>query len=385
MEALKIVPKYLFGKNAIFGLVDELRDANYKKALILTGRSSYKTNGSFDHLIAVLNEVGLEYFHFEGIEPNPKHTTIDKCIELAISEGADVIFALGGGSVVDASKVIAVLTKNNHYKSSWDYVLKPNNVKNKGIDVISIITLAGTGSENNGYSVISNAITKEKKSVSNPSATPIISVQDPSYTFSVNAWHSASGIFDCFSHLLEQYFGKSTFEWTKEYIFANIRVLINYAKMVILRPTHYDARANFFWTSTMALNGLASFNCETDWSVHTIEHAMSGLWDITHGAGLAFITPTYLKIRAESEKWFNDKLIELGRKIFRTQTVDETVNFLTDFIKSINLPVRWSEFDEISNFTDEDAAFLLEHSVRFGDPSLKEVYEKVILALKEKK
>lgn len=127
---------------------------------------------------------------------------------------------------------------------------------------------------------------------------------------------------------------------------------------------------------------IASFNCETDWSVHTIEHAMSGLWDITHGAGLAFITPTYLKVRSQKEKWFKDKVIELGRNVFKTQTFEATIVFLENFIKSINLPIRWSEFDKVIKFDDQDAEFLLSHTLRFGEPELKEIYKDVIWTLK---
>ena len=201
------------------------------------------------------------------------------------------------------------------------------------------------------------------------------------YETTVNAWQTASGIFDCFSHLLEQYFGKSTFDWTKEFIFANLRVLINYAKTVILRPLHFEARANIFWTTTMALNGLASFKCETDWTVHTIEHAISGLWDVTHGAGLAFVTPSYLEIRSNQEQWFKDKVIQLGRNVFKTQTLESTIDFLVNFIKSINLPTRWSEFDEISKFDENDAVFLLNHCCKFGQLEKKEIYYKVIFII----
>lgn len=386
MESLKINTKYLFGKKAIFGLEKESLNLKYQKALILTGSSSYKENGSFDDLQKIIKKLKLPFVHFLGIEPNPKTITLDRCVDFALENDIDLIFALGGGSVVDAAKVIATVMRNKHaYENCWDYVLDSSKATKKPVNIISIITLAGTGSENNGTSVISNSAKWEKKSVYNQLATPIISVQDPSYTFTVNAWQTASGIFDCFSHLLEQYFGKSTFDWTKEFIFANLRVLINYAKMVILRPLHFEARANIFWTTTMALNGLASFKCETDWSVHTIEHAISGLWDVTHGAGLAFVTPTYLEIRSKKEQWFKDKVIQLGRNVFKTQTLESTIEFLVEFIKSINLPTKWSEFDKIEKFDEKDASFLLNHSCRFGDANMKEIYQSVIWALMEKK
>lgn len=385
MKSFSLKTKYLFGKNAIFALENELKTKSYKKALILYGQGSVKKNGILNQLQTVLKNVNLDFLEFDGIEPNPRSKTIDRCISFCKENDVDLIFALGGGSVIDAAKVIGILTTNNEYNSCWEYVLDQTKVKNNSIDIISIITLAGTGSENNAGSVITNEELNEKKAVMTPSATPIIAVEDPSYTFTVNPWQTASGIFDTFSHLLEQYFGKSTFEWTKEYIFANLRILINYAKTVILRPNHYDARSNILWTTSMSLNGLASFNCDSDWNVHTIEHAFSGLWDITHGAGLAFITPTYIEVRSQTEKWFKDKVIELGRNVFKTQTFEATTKFLVNFIKSINLPTRWSEFDQISNFDDNDAEFLISHSIKYGDANLKDVYREVIYRLKDKK
>lgn len=385
MQTLNLKTKYIFGKNAILNLPTELKNHKYKKALILYGKGSVKENGILDQLEKVLNTLGLDYVEFNGIEPNPRSTTIDRCIQFCRDNSVDVIFAVGGGSVIDASKVIGGLIHNPQYETSWQYVLDPSKASKPSIDIISIITLAGTSSENNSGSVVTNIETNEKKSVLTPSATPIIAIEDPSYTFTVNAWQTSSGIFDCFSHLLEQYFGKSTFSWTKEYIFANLRVLINYAKTVILRPDHYDARANILWTTSMSLNGLASFNCETDWSVHVLEHAMSGLWDVTHGAGLAFITPTYLQIRSEKEKWFKDKVIELGRAVFKTKTYEATISFIVQFIKSINLPTKWTDFKEIDNFSDDDAKFLIRHSVKFGEKELEDIYTEVIYKLKELK
>lgn len=383
MENLNLKTKYFFGKNAIYSLTDQLKNKNYQKALILYGQGSVKRNGILDQLYKVLDKANLAYVEFSGIEPNPRDTTLDKCIAFGKQENVDLILAVGGGSVIDASKVIGVLIKNDSYYRSWDYVLDQSKIVNPSVDIVSVITLAGTASENNEGSVITNLELNEKKAVMTPSATPIIAIEDPSYTFTVNSWQTASGIFDCFSHLLEQYFGKSTFTWTKEYIFANLRVLINYGKTVIQRPHHYDARANILWTTSMALNGLASFNCETDWSVHVMEHAFSGLWDITHGAGLALITPTYLRIRSEKEKWFKDKVIELGRNVFKTQNYEATLSFLTDFIVSLNLPTKWTDFSEIKKFDLEDAQFLISHSVKFGEKEMEEIYKDVILSIKD--
>ena len=366
MSSINLKPTYYFGNKSVFEARDHIKSNNYKKALILYGGGSVKKNGSYDDLIKLFKEIKLNYVEFGGIEPNPRNTTLDKCIKFVKDENVDVIFAIGGGSVVDASKVISIVVTNNVYKESWEYVLDQSKVINKALDIISIITLAGTASENNSGSVITNNSTNEKLGVFTPTAIPTISIEDPNYTFTVNKWQTASGIFDCFSHLMEQFLGNDTFTWTKNYIVANIKTLIEHAKKVVEEPTNYDSRANVLWTSTMALNGFAAFESDSDWSVHTIEHAFSGLWDITHGAGLAFITPTYLKIKAKKDKKFESKLIELGSECFNTNGINETINFLVKFIKSIYLPTKWSDFEEIKEFTPKHVEFLVDHSSKYN-------------------
>lgn len=330
--------------------------------MILSGKSSIFKNGIYDQITNILNSVGVEFVVFSGIEPNPRDTTLDKAIELGRYENVDLIIAAGGGSVIDASKVIATLITNTNYDNSWDYVKDNSNITNKPVPIISIITLAGTASENNSGSVITNEALKEKCSVLSVYATPYVAIEDPRYTFTVNKWQTASGIFDCFSHLLEQYFGEQTFDWTKEMIFANMRVLLKNSLKCLHEPSNFLARANVLWTTSMSLNGITSFSSDSDWSVHVIEHAFSGLWDITHGAGLALITPVYMKIRGEKEEWFKNKVIELGKEVFKTTSFDSTITFIEDFIKCIGLPSKWNEFEEIKKFDDEDALHLLTHT-----------------------
>lgn len=379
MSSINLKPKYFFGKEAIFEAKEDIKNKAYKKALILYGGGSVKSNGSYNDLIKLLTDIKLEYVEFSGIEPNPKNTTVDKCISFAKENKVDVIFAIGGGSVVDASKVIGVLTTNDTYKNCWEYCLDQSKITKPSIDIVAIITLAGTASENNAGSVITNIETNEKLGVFTPSAIPVISIENPIYTFSVNKWQTASGIFDCFSHLMEQYFGKETFEWTKNYIFGNMKTLVKFAKKAIDNPNDYEARSNVLWTTSMALNGFAGFDSDGDWTVHTIEHAFSGLWDVTHGAGLAFVTPTYLKIKSQKEPWFKEKVVEFGKNIFNSNTFEETILSLKNFIKSIYLPTKWTEFNEIKTITSDDIRSLVEHSLKFNySPSDKNLIEEVI-------
>lgn len=383
MSSYRLKPKYIFGKDAMEQASIELKKYNFKKAVILYGKGSIKTNGIYNDVVNALNNAKIEHVEFEGIEPNPRDTTIYKASLFCRENDIDLILAVGGGSVIDASKVIGILANNPVYEDTWSYVLNQSKVTKPCIPIVAVITLAGTASENNAGSVVTNEITREKTGVFTPTGIPFLCVENPKYTFSVNPWQTASGIFDCFSHLLEQYFGKATFEWTKEYIFANLKTLLKYAKTCILKPDHYIARANVLWTTSMSLNSTASFLSDSDWSVHSIEHGFSGLWDITHGAGLALITPVYLDIRSKKEKWFEDKLIELGRNVFKTNTREETIKFIRDFIDGINLPSKWTQFKEIKSFTDDNVEFLVKHTVSFSDrPELKELYREVIETIK---
>lgn len=380
MSSFFIKPKYFFGEKALFETKNDLLNKHYKKALVLYGGGSIKKNGSYDDLVKLLNEIKLPFVEFGGIEPNPKAKTVDKAVAFARDNKIDVIFAIGGGSVVDSSKVIGALTSNTNIKSTWDYCLDTSQCVKPSVDIVAIITLAGTASENNAGSVITNEETNEKLGAFTPSAIPTLTVLDPTYTYTVSKWQTASGIFDCFSHLMEQYLGSETFGWTKNFLFAEIKTLITYAKKAVDEPTNYEARANVLFTTTMALNPLADFNCKTDWAVHTVEHAFSGKWDVTHGAGLAFVTPTYLKLRSKKDPWFKEKVVTLGKEVFGVQTFEQTIQFLVDFIKSIYLPTKWTDFQEIKEITAKDAEFLADHSFKFNyAPHLDRAFYKEVV------
>lgn len=383
MNFYNLKPRYYFGIGAIQGLKTEFEKRKFKKALILYGGGSIKKNGAYDDLIKQLNDAKLDYVEFSGVEPNPRDTTIAQATNFVIECNVDLIIAIGGGSVVDASKVIATLATNrNTYADAWEYVTNPKQLQQLPLPIISIITLAGTGSENNAGSVVTNWEKNMKKGVQQPYAIPYVTIEDPSYTYTVNKWQTASGIFDCFSHLLEQYFGQQTFEWTKEMIFANLRVLLKFAKDAIDNPNSFTSRANILWTTSMALNGTTSFASDSDWNVHTIEHAFSGKWDITHGAGLALITPTYLVVRSQKEEWFKNKVIALGREVFRVKTFEDTIKFLQSFIKAIGLPLKWNEFKEITDFDEKALNFLVDHCMEFGDKTKKDIYFQTINIIK---
>ncbi len=371
--------KFYFGKQSILKIRDEVIQGKFKKALILYGGGSIKKIGLFDSLVEILKSCNIDFEEYGGITPNPRDTDVYDASKFVRDNNIDLIIAAGGGSVVDASKVIAILANNPQFPDAWSYVMGKGKATRKAIPIFSIITLAGTGSENNAGSVITNEKLQEKFAVFTPSAIPLVTIEDPDYTISVDRWNTASGIFDCFSHLLEQYYGEKTFDWTKEIIFANLRVLLKHAEKAVRNPMDYDARANILWTTSMSLNGTTSFQSDTDWTVHSLEHAISGKWDVTHGAGLALITPTYIKLRSEMHSWFKEKTIVLAKEVFGIKSFDEFIDFLNNWIRKIGLPIKWTDFSEIKleYLTDKNFDDLVNHTIKRDSFLPKEFYKKV--------
>lgn len=375
-------PTYFLGKGCVSELSNILNNSNYKNVLILYGGSSIKKNGVYDEVMNVLKGCkNINIFEFNGIEPNPRHTTINKAADYCRQNKIDLILAVGGGSVIDASKVIGVVATNKNISDSWDYVNDSSIATNDSIDIFSVLTLAGTGSENNSGSVVTNLEKQEKRPVFTPSGIPKNVFLDPTYTNSLPIWQLSSGIFDCFSHLLEQYYGRNSFFWTEQIIIANMKTLVHATRKLYTNDINdYSARENLMWTTSMSLNGTTSFNTETDWNVHAIEHSFSAKWDVTHGAGLALITPTYIKIRCE-EDWFKQKTLNLAKQIFDCSTIDQFIIQLTDFIKLLKLPIHYKDFKEIDNISNDDIEFLVEHTLKYGSSISKELIQKIINAL----
>lgn len=397
--SFQLKPKYFFGKGCLINLSQEIKK-EYHNILFLYGGGSINKKNKLDWITSKNNSVydivkrelkktknNINIFEFGGIEPNPKDTKLDEAIKFCRDKKINLIIAIGGGSVIDSAKVIALIARNKEIGKTWDYV--SNNYHNKEllknrnfrepISIFSIITLAGTGSENNSGSVITNLKTKEKAAVMTPEAIPKVVFEDPLFTYSLSNWQMCSGIFDCLSHLLEQYYTNECFLWTEEIIFANIRTLLQSTSKLLKNSDDYDARANLLWTTSMSLNGLTSFNNNgADWNVHCIEHAISALWDVTHGAGLALITPTYIQVRCKNEKWFYDKTLKLAKNVFNVKTLKKFLCILNKFIKSLNLPTKYSDFTEIRKIDEHDFELIINHIINHGGSLSKECYYEIL-------
>lgn len=367
MYDLQLNSHYYFGPDALNGLVQTLKKRAFKNVLLLYGRSSLKKQGIHDQIITICKDLQVNVVEYSGISPNPRDIECDDAVNVAIKNNVDAIIAAGGGSVIDAAKVIATLTTNrDQFKNSWEYVV--GNAKltaslNPALPIIAIVTISATGSENNAGSVITNWEKRRKQSVYSPSAIPISVILNPDFTKSVDPWQTASGAFDIFMHGFEQFFQPSLFPWIREYLLAQMRLALKYGPIAVEHPDDYEARATLMFTSSFVLNPLAAFHRLTKpkFEIHALEHALSGIYDVTHGAGLALIAPYYVFYCAKHDLTYGHQVQDVGQALFQTTFLAEIVTKLQNFIKSLRLPLSWHGFSSISTFSDFDIELLVNH------------------------
>lgn len=292
-----------------------------KKVLLVTGRSSTKKTGSLDKVTASLTKAGVSYVLFDRVEPNPRTTTIDEAARIAREEQCELILALGGGSAMDASKAIATVTLSGRPIHEYIRGSKAGKWKEllpikEALPIITIPTLAATGSEANSGAVITNWETKEKAGIGGPGLFPKAAILDPELTYTVPASYTADGAADMFTHLYESYMtGDEHANVQDELTEGLMRNTLIYAKKAIDDPENYEARANLLWTSTLALLGIASAGRGGPFPVHAMEHTLSAHYDISHGRGLAIITPAYFKQVILKDR--PHRLARLARNVFR--------------------------------------------------------------------
>ena len=285
--------KIYFGENQLGHLGEELK--NYGNRVLLTyGGGSIKKIGLYDKVMKELKEAGLKVFELSGIEPNPRHTTVNKGADICKREKVDVLLAVGGGSTIDCTKVIAAAAF--YEGDSWDLVTHKAPVT-KALPVFSVLTLAATGSEMDSGGVISNLDTNEKYGLLHPLLQPKVSFLDPTNTNSVSTFQTACGSADILSHVFDVFYFTNApkMEMVDRVMEDVIKTVVKYAPVAINDPTNYEARANLMWASSWALNGFLQTGGFQAASCHAMEHELSAYYDITHGLGLAILTPRWME------------------------------------------------------------------------------------------
>lgn len=279
-----------FGKGAISHL-DELKDYG-SKALLVYGGGSIKKNGIYDTALSILENAGVAVVELGGVEPNPRIETVRKGVEICKAEDIDMILAIGGGSTIDCAKVIAAGAKYDG--DPWDLVLDGSKI-NAALPIFDVLTLSATGTEMDPFAVISDLSKNEKWGTGSPYMVPTMSVLDPEYTFSVSKKQTAAGTADMMSHTMESYFTKENADCQKYMAEGLLRTMIKNGPIALNEPTNYDARANLMWAGTHAINGNVGEGSQPSWCVHPMEHELSAFYDITHGEGLAILTPAWME------------------------------------------------------------------------------------------
>ncbi len=331
-----------FGKGQV-DCLPEVMEPYGRNVLMVYGGGSIKKNGLYQKVKELLADCHV--FELAGVEPNPKITSVREGVAICKKEHIDVVLAVGGGSTIDASKLIA--GGACYDGDPWDLVLDSGKI-GKVLPIVTILTLAATGSEMNKNAVISNMETNEKLGTSSHYFKPQASICDPEYLYSLPAKQTAAGTADIMSHIFEQYFQKESGAYISDrFAESLLKACIKYCPIALKDPTNYEARANLMWASTQALNGLISSGKGGAWTCHPIEHELSAYYDVTHGEGLAIVTPRWMRHILNDETV--EKFAEYGRNVWDITETDayKCANMAIDateqFFKDCGIPMTLGE------------------------------------------
>lgn len=356
--------KLIMGKGTIASLKDEI--PSDKKIMITFGGGSVKKNGVYDQVKAALS--GHNTIEFWGIEPNPAIETLRKAIALGKEEKVDFLLAVGGGSVIDGTKLISAGLK--YEGDAWDLVLK--GASYDCVPLGTVLTLPATGSEMNNGAVISRHETKEKFAFY--SKYPVFSILDPEVTYSLPAHQIACGLADTFVHVMEQYLTKTgqsrvMDRWAE----GILQTLIEIAPKIQENQQDYTLMSDFMLSATMGLNGFIALGVEQDWATHMIGHELTALHGLTHGETLAMVLPGTMSVLREQK---GDKIIQFGERVMgvssglRESRINETIKRTEEFFRSLGLRTRLSEAGIGTETIDEIERRFNERHVHFGEDSL---------------
>lgn len=358
--------KLIFGRGQLARLGEEV-SAYGKRVLLVYGGGSIKRTGLYDDVVKILDDVGAEWVELAGVEPNPRLSTVQEGIDLCRAHDIDFVLAVGGGSVLDCAKAIVVGARFDG--DIWDVITGKARATG-ALPLGTVLTLAATGSEMNANSVITNWETKEKVGwAAAPYTYPAFSILDPVYTFTVPREHTVYGIVDMMCHALEQYF--HTAENTPlqdRWIEALLRTVIEAAPKALENPEDYEARETLLYCGTMALNHILSMGTGGgDWATHDIEHAVSAVYDIPHGGGLAILYPNWMKYVLDAAP---ARFARLAQEVFDVDPAGrserevglEGIERLRRFWTDLGAPARLADY----GIGDENLEVMAEKAVAFG-------------------
>lgn len=362
-----IPTKVYFGENQLGNLGSEILKFG-KRVLLTYGGGSIKRIGLYDRVIEELRSAGAEVFELSGIEPNPRIESVREGVRICKENNIDVLLAVGGGSTIDATKFMAAGACVEH--DAWEFFGANAKPIERALPIVTILTLSATGSEMDTAGVISNLATGDKLGRLAQPLLPKVSFLDPTLTYSVSKYQTACGAADIMSHIIEVYFN------TQEDLFmldcfmeGMLKTVVKFAPVAIAEPENYEARANLMWTSSWAINGFINGGKRKAWSCHPMEHELSAVYDITHGLGLAILTPRWMKYCLDETNV--DKYVQYGVNVFG---IDANMDKMAIARESIRLTEEFL-FEKLGlqrTFTEvgikrEDFRHMAEKACRYGD------------------
>ena len=359
--------KVYFGRDQLSHLGAELRKFG-RRVLLTYGGGSIKRNGLYDRVVSELRNADMEVYELSGIEPNPRIESVRQGVAMCKEHNIDVLLAVGGGSTIDATKFMAAGACVEH--DAWEFFGAGAKPIERALPIVTILTLSATGSEMDTAGVISNLETGDKLGRLAQPLLPKVSFLDPTLTYSVSAYQTACGAADIMSHIMEVYFNMNKDLFMLDcFMEGMLKTVVKYAPIAIAEPENYEARANLMWTSSWAINGFINGGKKKAWSCHPMEHELSAVYDITHGLGLAILTPRWMEYCLDESNV--DRYVTFGVNVFGIDSSLEPMAIAREAIKRLsdfffNTLGLQSTFTEVG-IKREDFGLMAKKACRYGD------------------
>lgn len=337
--------RIVFGKDTE-QKIGKLLKPHAKKVLLHYGGGSIKRSGLYDRVVSSLKEHGIAFVELGGVQPNPRLQLVHEGIALCRKEGVDLILAVGGGSAIDSAKAIAMGVYLDH--DVWDVYEQGLRIE-KALPVAIVLTIPAAGSESSGDTVITNEEKMLKYGYGSPHLRPLISVMNPELFFTLPPDQVANGVADMMSHVFERYFTNTTHvDLTDALCEAVLKTIMRNGPKLLKKPQDYDAWAEIGFSGTVAHNGLVGMGREQDWACHNMEHELSAIYDVAHGAGLAVLTPAWMRYVYQHNLGmflqFATRVMGVEGSLRSPETViEEAIDKLSDFYRLMGLPQSLGE------------------------------------------
>ncbi len=376
--------KVVFGKDKEKLVGEIIKGYGYKKIMMQYGKDSIKKSGLYDTVINSLKQNDIEVVEMAGVEPNPKVSFVREAVKVAKKENVELVLAVGGGSVIDSSKMTAIGAKNE--VDVWEFSMG-RAIPKGALPVAVILTHSAAGSEMSASAVLTNTELNMKKGLTSDYNRPLFSIMNPELTFTVSPYQTACGIVDIMAHTMERYFTPHPQTPLTDRISESIlKTVVESGRVLKNNPTNYNARANVMWASSLSHNNLTGCGRENALPVHQLEHALSGEYDsVAHGAGLAVLFPAWAKW---IYKHNTERFARFAREVFDINEADDEIasqkgiDAMSDFFAYIGMPTRLSEFgvakdslEKLTKLCTFNYTRTVKSYVELGAKEIKEIFE----------